>query len=96
MYSLPFFLLLVQSQGEMQKHYVHSVPRSKPASGSKNRIVVVFRSGDKKMVAKDTGTEQLVLHPPEPRKYIFGSCIAGLVEGYTYSRRQLMDMRAHS
>jgi len=83
--------------GEMQKHYVHGVPKDKSQVGTEqmNRSVIVFRHGREKQYLKDSGT----LANLEPRDCTvsanFGRSIDGLEEGSLYSRQQLLDMKAH-
>ena len=82
----------------MQESYSHCVP--KDIDNDKNiqshrsrRICVVFRTGEQKHFAKDTGEACIDLSPRLPITYIIGP-IPGLEEGSFYTRRALKKMSA--
>lgn len=93
--------------GEMQKHYVHSVPcdtlsvcggddgLAAAASAQQRRIAVVFRRGRFQRQRTDSGRSSASLAPRVRVPYRFGGDIPDLHEGLTYTRVQLLDMCAH-
>jgi hypothetical protein len=86
--------------GEMQMHYVHSVPCDKHCVGgedaaTENRIAIVFRRGQAQKQIIDSGKACASLSPRVQVPYLFGNCIEGLHEGFLYLRVQLFDLFAH-
>jgi alkylated DNA repair dioxygenase AlkB len=82
--------------GEMQKHYVHSVTKRGKKTKEDPRVAVVLRHGTFALCNKDSGKS---LKNTEPRKDIgqmFGRMDALLVEGDSYSRTELRDLGVHS
>ena len=90
--------------GEMQRHYIHSVPpklshygidEEMGAEEEQRRMVIVFRRGDFCKFARDSG--HLVSDPcqiPEKMSYKFGT-IEGLDYGGVYLRSRLVELGAH-
>lgn len=86
-----------ECSGKMQEHYTHGVPPSKrnEVVGGSRRIAVVFRDGDIRQYKKDSGRPCTNLEPRVLTKEpIFGH-ICHLQEGSIYTRRQLLELRAH-
>jgi alkylated DNA repair dioxygenase AlkB len=85
--------------GEMQEHYVHSLPPDEHSKGSVEgrRIIVVFRSGTQKVFKKDSGKpcNLAALEPRPDLCFTFGNEIKDLREGDIYGGRQLRAMNAH-
>jgi hypothetical protein len=82
--------------GEMQKHYIHSVPKDRDKEKTKScRMVIVFRTGDKSSFYRDTGTACTDLSPRQPKMYVFGNKVANLEEGEIYTRPRLFEICAH-
>jgi hypothetical protein len=82
-------------QGEMQKEYLHGIPRRKKIT--ENRLVVVFRRGEMKIYEHDMGkpcTSFNLLPKPNATPYIFGH-VPGVNEQHWYSRAQLLNLGAH-
>jgi hypothetical protein len=93
-------LLALVFAGEMQKHYVHSVPCDNHSVGGEDpaaekRIAIVFRRGRAEEQTIDSGKTCASLAPHIRQPYHFGNCIQGLHEGSTYTRIQLVDLLAH-
>lgn len=83
--------------GEMQKHYVHSVPKTTDAEMSEEtaRLCIVFRTGDDLSLKKDSGRPCTNPTKPQVRpQQIFGR-IPGLAECQVYRRTVLVQMGAH-
>eukprot|EP00934_Nitzschia_sp_Nitz4_P000267 Nitzschia sp. Nitz4//scaffold75_size92586//56569//58519//NITZ4_004860-RA/size92586-augustus-gene-0.90-mRNA-1//-1//CDS//3329557720//267//frame0 len=90
--------------GEMQKNYVHSIPRehatqmTAPEKGvryTKHRLVIVLRVGEQKTFTTDSGDQCDALFPDRTSSgYKFGR-IEGICEGHVYTRRELLDSGAH-
>ena len=97
-----------EMNGEMQNYYSHSVPPNKnrtsvshgdnnttsEASLDQSRIVIVFRVGDCVMFKDDNGTPYKDLRPQKKPPLQFGN-MQTLIEGYVYSRHELISMGAH-
>jgi len=92
--------------GEMQKHYVHSVPSDKKSvddgssDGEKsvsqqNRLAIVFRRGMQLEQTIDSGKPFASLQPRVQIPYIFGGMKSTLQEGSTYSRIEINNLHAH-
>ena len=75
-----------EMDGEMQQHYVHSVPPEKDQDVD-TRLVVVLRVGTQTVFEKDSGRPCTDLTPEAKLCYSFGHC--GLTEGHVYSRTEL-------
>jgi alkylated DNA repair dioxygenase AlkB len=93
--TLYFFRLT----GAMQVNYVHCVPVDSANIGTaseseKRRIAIVFRRGRQDIFEKDTGKPCRSLWPRVPAPIQFGQ-VKGLEEGKSYTRVQLMELRAH-
>ncbi len=89
--------LFLPPQGEMQKHYEHSVPKDVKQVGDikMRRIVLVFRHGKEKYYNRDTGQPVVnILWRDVSLRYGFDHT-PGLVEGDVYTRRVIHDMGAH-
>ena len=86
-----------EMDGEMQKYYIHSVPKDKEnkKQESSTRVVVVFRTGKRVLLSNDTGRSCEDLSPRPPKIQIFGKTIEGLKEGHVYTRPMLYQMNAH-
>jgi len=91
--------------GEMQQHYVHSVPCDKNSVHGGNveqdgqqqqqkRIAVVFRRGLQLEQKADSGKPSASLQPRVLVPYIFGR-MKSIKEGSTYSRIEINDLHAH-
>ena len=92
--------------GEMQQHYVHSVPSDKKSvddgssDGEKGisqqkRIAIVFRRGLQLEQANDSGKPSASLQPRVQIPYIFGGMKSTIQEGSTYSRIEINNLHAH-
>ncbi|CAJ1953968.1 unnamed protein product [Cylindrotheca closterium] len=83
--------------GEMQKYYFHSVPKSKETVGAEEsfRLSIVFRTGNDVYQLQDSGRPCENLAPKIRPAQIFGNKINGLDEGTLYSRAELFNMGAH-
>lgn len=85
--------------GKMQDHYLHSVPKrdkkTDETDGEVYRLSVIFRSGTKVYVTKDSGKPCANLCPKVRTKQVFGNMIEGLVEGQTYRRREMFEKSYH-
>ena len=86
-----------EMNGEMQRHYVHGIPRKSPDNlniggndSSSARIVIIFRAGRQVGYLKDSGRACFHLAPPVVRCHRFGA-INGLEEGGVYSRAKIRD-----
>jgi hypothetical protein len=92
-----WYLTFYIFKGEMQKHYVHGVPKDVYQTGDvcMRRISVVFRYGMEQLFLVDRG----MLTNLNPRdvtvSHVIGSQIDNLEEGKLYSRQQLKMMGAH-
>ena len=101
--SLLFLLSLRHTAGEMQKNYVHGVPKvpkdkkqvgnnqvGEEGEDRKSRMVIVFRHGKQVFHEHDTGKIQVDLSPPEMRRYRFGKGdgIEGLEGTYMHTSRR--------
>jgi hypothetical protein len=89
--------LSLPPQGQMQKHYEHSVPKDAKQVGDieMRRIVLVFRHGTEKYYNRDTGQPVVnILWRDVSLRYGFDHT-PGLVEGDVYTRRVIHDMGAH-
>lgn len=84
----------------MQANYVHFLPKTEdPEQGDGNaeqqrRLAIVFRDGDLRKFARDSGEPVHNLTPNPKRVYQFGD-IKGLRYGGIYRRRELASMGAH-
>lgn len=83
-----------EMDGDMQKHYLHSVPKRKNDHGGRLRLTVVFRAGDEVLVRKDSGRPCENLSPKARQGQIFGR-INELFEGHLYTRLELFNLSAH-
>lgn len=81
--------------GTMQKHYVHSIPKSLRSTGL--RLVMIQRNGSFRAVKRDNGTKIASLLPPMNTSYqiTFGNDIPGLKQGHLYTKTKLVALRAH-
>jgi hypothetical protein len=84
-------------KGEMQKHYVHGVPKDVYQTGdaSMRRISVVFRYGKQQLYLVDRGLPTNLNPRDVTVSHVIGSQIGNLEEGKLYSRQQLKVMGAH-
>jgi hypothetical protein len=78
--------------GEMQKHYVHGVPRKNTKLDK--RVAIVFRHGKLAFFQKDSGRTLTNVNPREAVMQVFGH-VSGIQEGICYSRSQLRNVGAH-
>jgi len=78
--------------GEMQKFYEHSLPRTKSSS---RRLALIFRHGDRLVSSADNGLEATSLvgrvNLTVEERHPFGSLPNVLEEGAVYSRLQLLE-----
>ncbi|CAJ1931798.1 unnamed protein product [Cylindrotheca closterium] len=85
--------------GEMQKYYLHSVPKrnrdeEEQDHADKRRISVVFRAGDEVFVKRDSGRPCKNLSAKPRPTQTFGR-INELFEGHLYTRSKLFNLNAH-
>ena len=81
----------------MQKEYVHAICKTTDkAALHQKRMVIVFRHGALKAVARDSGVLVKNLAPPDRTiKYCFGDMSDELERGNLYKRTYLVGARAH-
>lgn len=83
----------------MQQNYLHSVLLCKDGLDDPNerRFAIVCRFGRMEWFANDNGIPLYRNLDPRParKKPSLGNDISGLVEGETYTRTQLDQLRAH-
>lgn len=87
---------LTRNSGELQRNYVHGVPKDVKLTGSNHRrIVLVFRDGDQVVYDTDSGSTADLAPRDTLIDYQAGRMIEGLEETCIYSRSQLLKMKAH-